>query len=121
MSRTIKLNDKEYTMPEIDFNAICELSELGVDVMNPETLSKHPIPTARAVVAWITGENLTTAGNLIQTHLIAGGDIAHVLTGFIGGIEDSGFFKSLPRRKVEDEEEPKEETIPKKTVAKKTK
>lgn len=98
MSRTINLNNKEYTMPEVDFNAICELSELGVDVMNPKTLSKHPVPTARAVVAWVTGEDLTVAGNLIQEHLIAGGDIAHVLTAFVEGIEDSGFFKNLPGR-----------------------
>ena len=106
MPRKIKLNDKEYTMPEMDFNAICELSELGVDVMNPKTLSKHPIPTARAIVAWVIGEDLDVAGNAIQEHILAGGDIAHILTAFVGGIEDSGFFKNLPGRTEEKPEKP---------------
>lgn len=106
MPRKITLNDKEYTMPEIDFNAICELSELGVDVMNPKTLSKHPIPTARAIVAWVIGEDLEVAGNAIQKHILAGGDIAHILTAFVGAIEDSGFFKNLPGRTEEKPEKP---------------
>ena len=29
----MKLNGKEYKMPELDFNAVCQLEELGIDLV----------------------------------------------------------------------------------------
>ena len=70
----------------------------GVDVFNPKTMSKKPILTARAIVAWALGLSTEEAGDEIQKHILSGGNLDGLFTGFFEVVEESGFFKSLKER-----------------------
>lgn len=98
MARTIEINGRKYRFPEIDFNAVCDLADKGVDIMNPKTIIKKPIPAARAIVAWIFDTDIETAGAEIQSHILAGGDLAPIFEVMNSEVEESGFFKSLLER-----------------------
>ena len=98
MAKKLVINGTEYEYPEMDFNAICDLQENGVDVFNPKTMSKKPILTARAIVAWALGVDVEEAGEEIQKHIINGGNLDGLFTGFFEVVEESGFFKSLKGR-----------------------
>jgi len=98
MARTIEINGRKYKFPEIDFNAVCDLADNGVDIMNPKTIIKKPIPAARAIVAWILDTDIETAGAEIQSHILSGGDLAPIFEAMNSEVEESGFFKSLLKR-----------------------
>ena len=98
MSRTIEINGRNYKMPEIEFNAICDLADNGVDIMNPKSIVKRPIPAARAIVAWVLDTDIESAGKEIQSHILNGGDLAPIFEAFNGEVEDSNFFKALAKR-----------------------
>lgn len=98
MAKKLVINGTEYDYPEMDFNAICDLQENGVDVFNPKSMSKKPILTARAIVAWALGIEVEEAGEEIQKHILNGGSLDGLFTGFFEVVEDSGFFKSLRGR-----------------------
>ena len=98
MARTITINGQSYPVPEVDFNAVCELQERGVDVMNPKSIRKRHIPVARAIVAWIMDTDVEEAGIEIQEHILNGGDLAPIFEGFWKEVEESNFFKSLQKK-----------------------
>ena len=92
---TVEINGTVYRFPELDFNAVCDLQESGVDVLNPKAMKRKPITIARAILAWVMDEDLETAGREIQRHVINGGDVSAIFDGFFKAVEESGFMKSL--------------------------
>ena len=86
------INDKEYEIPEVDFDAICELEENGVDLLSAD--SKHPklAITLRGIVAWIMGVPEKTASAEIMAHIQNGGNIVDILNAVTTAMQDSGFF-----------------------------
>ena len=95
MKRTVVINNVEYEVPEINFNALCDLADYGVDILNPKQMKKSTINSARAIVAWITDSDVEAAGELIQAHMIAGNGITEIFDAFTQAVEDSDFFKAL--------------------------
>lgn len=98
MKRTVVINNTEYDVPEINYNALCDLAEYGVDILNPKQMRKSTISSARAIVAWITDSDVETAGELIQAHMIAGNGITEIFDAFTQAVEDSDFFKALRKQ-----------------------
>lgn len=98
MSRNIEINGRTYRFPDIDFNAVCDLADQGVDIMNPKTFMKKPIPAARAIVAWILDTDVESAGKEIQAHILGGGDLSPIFEAFNSEVENSGFFNALQKR-----------------------
>ena len=102
----VEINEKEYQVPEVNFNAVCDLSECGVDIFNTKTLTKKPIVAARAIVSWIIGEDIEVAGTEVQNHILKGYDLAPIFKAFNEAVTESGFIKSLLKK--QEGKKPKE-------------
>ena len=96
--KQIVLANKEYNVPDLDFNAVCDLADKGVDIMNPKAFSNNPIMTARSITAWMLGITAIEAGQVIQDHVLDGGDIADIFTVFNEVVDESGFIQALQKR-----------------------
>lgn len=48
----MKINDREYTIPELNFNAMCELEDLGASFSE---MDKKALSTVRAFLALAMG------------------------------------------------------------------
>ena len=97
---TVVINNVEYNVPEVTFNAICDLADLGVDVINMDDAMSNPLKMTRGIVAWITKTNLEQAGNILEKHMLSGGGFDDIYDVFTKAISESGFFKALQARAV---------------------
>jgi hypothetical protein len=81
-------------MPEITFNSVCELEDLGVSMkdLDPHNLK---ISIIRAVFAFASGMNLEDAGKEMQAHMVAGGSLVELVDDFWKAINSSDFFQAL--------------------------
>lgn len=95
MSNVI-INGKEYKVPELDFDAVCELEERGVNILNMGENIKVA-SMVRGVTAWIMGTDLKTASAELQEHIQNGGNIMDILNALNASADDSGFFKQGQR------------------------
>lgn len=88
----VVINGKSYKVPEMDFNAVCELEERGVNILNLGENVKVA-SMVRGVAAWIMRTDLKTASNEIQGHIQNGGNIMDILDALNEAADESGFFK----------------------------
>ena len=87
----ITINGRNYTVPELDFNAVCDLEEKGVNILNMGNDMK--IATmVRGLTAWIMNVDLATASREIQAHIQNGGNVMDILNSFTAAVDNSGFF-----------------------------
>ena len=104
------LNKKRYEAKEFDFNTVCDLNELGVDL---ERIQKAPAPAIRAYIAICMDADKDIAGREIQEHIVAGGTLEEIATIMTQMLEKSDFFQALsksqekttPAKKTKKEEE----------------
>lgn len=95
----ISVNGKEYKEAEITFNAVCELEEMGCPLASIKNSSFN---VARAYLALCMGGGNNAkelAGQEIQKHVIAGGDISGIVEAFGKAIENSDFFQAIGKNK----------------------
>jgi len=95
---TLVINEREYDVPELDFNAVCDLADRGIDILNTNTMQKNALGIARGFTAWVMGVDNATAGREIQKHMLAGGDISVIIDAFTQAVEESGFFNAIQSR-----------------------
>ena len=100
MANKVTINDVVYEVPELDFNAVCELQELGVNIMNPKAMRRNAVNAARAIVAWIMNTEVEDAGVEIQEHIIGGGSLEVIFEAFSTAVSNSGFFSAMQNRKT---------------------
>ena len=96
----VTINDNVYTVPELSFNAVCDLAEYGVDIMNPKAMRKNAVNAARGIAAWIMDMDIEEAGIEIQNHVIGGGTLDVIFEAFSTAVNESGFFEAMKERKV---------------------
>jgi hypothetical protein len=96
---TVKINNKIVIIKDIDFSAICELEDLGLDVMK---VGNKAFSSLRAAVAFHLGISLTEASQEIENHVKNGGKIDE-LAPLLEIIIQSDFFQNLARN-TENEE-----------------
>lgn len=95
----ISVNGKEYKEAELTFNAVCELEEMGCSLTSIKNSSFN---VARAYLALCMGGGNSAkelAGQEIQKHILAGGDISAIVEAFGKAIENSDFFQALNKNK----------------------
>ena len=102
------LNGKEYRNAPLDFNAVCRLEEMGV---NLNRMGDCPMTTARAYAALCMRKPLSMAGAEIEAHIIGGGSIHAILEAFSQEVEKSGFFQALAAKEEAETTEPQEERL----------
>lgn len=90
----MKINDREYTIPELNFNAMCELEDLGASFSE---MDKKALSTVRAFLALAMGGDAEKAGKEIEAHIASGGKFDDIMQDINRAVEESGFF-GLSRR-----------------------
>lgn len=98
--KKITINSKDYNIDKvIDFNAICELEELGLSLSD---LKKTKMTSIRALLAYVGGMDTDTAGAEIMEHLKKGGSFED-FTPLINTLVESDFFQATRQPNAEEE------------------
>lgn len=88
------IDGKEYRLPELDYNAICDLDErYGLNLLGGlEDVS--PLRIARAFLALATGDK-RVAGAALEAHMAAGGSLDELMEAVGKAMETSGFLSKM--------------------------
>ena len=95
MKNKITINSKEYEVPEINFGTMCELEDMGIDILNIQNKSFNFI---RGLVTLTIGGNLQKATEEIDAHLNNGGSIDDFVA-LIEAVTNSDFFQKAAKQK----------------------
>ena len=96
------INNNRYEIPEIDFDAICELEERGVNILSMDKNKPHIATTIRGLVAWIMDTDVQNASMEIEAHIANGGNIIEIFTKVSDAINKSGFFGRNRQKQPQD-------------------
>jgi hypothetical protein len=94
----IEINGKEYEVPELDFDAVCELEENGVNLLNLDRKNMKVASMVRGLVAWIMRSDTATASREIEAHIAGGGNIGELFAAINEALTESRFFKGSGER-----------------------
>lgn len=98
--KKITINSKDYNLDKaIDFNAICELEDLGLSV---PALKKPSMSAFRALLAWFGDITVEQAGAEIMAHLRSGGSFDDCVP-LMEALVESDFFRAT-QQSVEKKE-----------------
>lgn len=91
---TIKINNKPYDVPELNFRHSKLLEQYGVPLYRMNDISLM-FTIVSAFVAIVVGCDPEYADYLIEQHILGGGNIEDIYKAYIQAISDSHFFKKL--------------------------
>lgn len=91
----MKINGKHYNSVPLDFNAVCKLEDMGVDI---SSVDEKVMTTARAYAALCMRKPLNLAGEEIEKHVMNGGTLNEIFEAFSAEVEKSGFFQALQKQ-----------------------
>lgn len=105
----LNINGKNYKEAAIDFNAICELDDMGIKMF--ELKKVNALKLARGYFALCMGgaQMEEIAGNEINQHIINGGNLESITEAFSKAVEESGFFQALKKNSEKGNAEGKEQ------------
>ena len=90
----ITINGKEFELRTIDFNAVCELEDLGMSIID---IKDKTFKSIRALVAFVMKCDLDKAGKEVENHLANGGKINDFAPLF-EMVSKSDFFRNLSQQ-----------------------
>lgn len=105
------INGNKYDVPEMNFDAVCELEERGVNLLNADMNNVKIATMARGLVAWIMDVDVQTASKEIEAHIANGGNIVDIVSRVTDAINNSGFFKQGGRNHPQDHREKQKEKV----------
>lgn len=94
MNREIEINGRKFKAAEITFGTVRKLINLGVDFKN---INKNMLTVVSAYVQVSTGLSEVAVDELIQKHVLNGGDLYGILDVLIAEMDDSDFFQALAK------------------------
>ena len=90
----IKINNKNYTVPQLGFRHMTQMEDMGFSVM--EMLGKKQLfSIATAFTGIIAGCDREAAEELIEQHILGGGDIIPIYETFQKAVDESVFFRKF--------------------------
>lgn len=89
--KKVVINGKEVALKKIDFNAVCELEDLGFSILG---LKDRTFGAMRALLAFNMGVSVEEAGDEIQAHFKNKGTVQD-LAPLFESVTESDFFQSL--------------------------
>ena len=96
------INGNRYDIPEVDFDAVCELEEIGINLLNMDKSNLKLATMARGLTAWIMGVDTQTATRELEAHIANGGNIADIITRATESMQRSGFFAQNRQKQPQD-------------------
>lgn len=88
------LNDKKLTVSEFSFNTMIELEDRGVSLTD---LTEKPFKFIRALISLSMDCSTDEAGELLEAHIVNGGNLEDIIKVVAESIEQSGFINALQR------------------------
>lgn len=92
LNRKIKVCGKEYVLPKLDFNAMCELEELGFDITKA---GSKTMSTIRSLLAFVMKCTPEEAAKAIEQEVKENHSFVAISETLFGMINDSDFFQNL--------------------------
>lgn len=89
------INGKNYVLPELNFNAIVRLEDLGIEIAK---LQEKPLSVVRGFVALAMNAPLDKAGLELEEYIVNGGNIEVIVEEITKALQNSGFFQRLAKR-----------------------
>ena len=94
----MKINDKQYDAPALNFGAMCKLEQWGLQIGD---LSSRPLGFLAGFISLATGGDDLAAGQAaIDAHLENGGSLDDLTDALNKAVEASGFFKQMEEEKT---------------------
>lgn len=89
------INNKEYKLPELNFNTICMLEDMGLSLTE---MDKKVLSTVRGFLALAMDGDEEKAGREMEMHLANGGDLNEMMEEINRAVQTSGFFQALSKK-----------------------
>jgi len=108
---TVKINNKTYEVPELNYTHSKKLGEYGVPLrrmIDPDLI----FTIVSAFIAIVVDCDIDTADHLAEQHILGGGKIEDIYGAYTNAMRESRFFKKLlgiQEQKMEKEKEIKTE------------
>ena len=109
---TVKINNKTYTVPELNFEHSVIMEQMGLP-LDGMIGPSHLFTAVQAFTSIVAGCTPERAARLVEQHILGGGNIEDIYKAYVTAITESAFFRKLLHL---DEQE--EEMKPKKSSAK---
>ena len=94
----ITVGGKDYKLPKLDFNAVCELEELGMDFSR---IQKMSMSTGRALLALVMKTDCKTAAKAYEDELEKDEEAFNkIMLPLYNMINESDFFQKMARQKT---------------------
>lgn len=104
MVKKITIGGREYILPKIDFNAVCELEDLGFDFSK---VDKKMMSTGRALLAFVMKTDIKTASAAFEREMeINKNAFNDIFVPLFNMISESDFFRKMAQQDVETETRP---------------
>ena len=91
---TVKINQKNYTVPELSFRHLPMMEKCGLSLMDMAS-GKYIFTTAQVFTAIVAECSTDHADYLLEQHILGGGEIAPIFEAFHNALYNSGFFAKL--------------------------
>lgn len=89
------VNGKIYQFPELTFDTMCKLEDMGIAIIE---LEQKPMTLIRGFLALAMG-SIETVNQELEAHITSGGNLDEILQEITKAVNDSGFFHALAASK----------------------
>lgn len=98
----VKINQKNYVVPQLGFKDMVTMEDMGFSVI--EIFQKQKLfSLATAFTGVVANCSREESEELLQQHILGGGDIGGIANAFMEAAQDSNFFKKLLKKENEEE------------------
>lgn len=104
--KKITIGGVEFTPTPLSFNILCDMEEAGAERSKWYKLDFNLLRAYLAACLKISAEQ---AGDLIEEHIVSGGDLNELRNAFRQAGDESGFFEHMRNRATAEKEPAKTE------------
>lgn len=98
-AKALEINGKVIKPAELDFNAMCDLEDMGVSIFEADNKG---LSSLRAYLALSAHISTTEAGVEIGSHLSKGGNLDGLAEAFSNAVKESTFFQNAQKNAAEE-------------------
>lgn len=105
----VKINNKNYVVPQLGFAHMTQIEDMGFSVI--DLFQKQKLfSIATAFTGVVTGLERSKAEELLQQHILGGGNLEEIYNAFMKATDESAFFKKFTGEKKTTKKTPVKES-----------